>query len=146
VQLVADASVLVGEALRARGRALLGSALFEFVISEDAWEETQYELRRRVALIAVRRAFPPGRDHEVLADALDGIALNASIVPPSTYQERQAEARQRMARDPDDAPTLALALTLDSGIWTSDRDFFGCGIPVWSTETLLWYLRSEASP
>jgi predicted nucleic acid-binding protein len=47
-----------------------------------------------------------------------------------------------MARDPGDAPTLALALTLDCGIWTSDHDFFGCGMPVWSTETLLWYTQT----
>ena len=49
-----------------------------------------------------------------------------------------------MPRDPKDVPTVALALTFACGIWTGDRDFFGCGVPVWTTETLLGYLDYHA--
>ena len=30
----------------------------------------------------------------------------------------------------------ALALLLDCGLWTEDRDFFGCGLSVWQTAVL----------
>lgn len=49
--------------------------------------------------------------------------------------------KRRIPRDPNDAPTVALALALDCGIWTNDNDFFGCGVPVWTTETLLLHLE-----
>jgi predicted nucleic acid-binding protein len=39
-------------------------------------------------------------------------------------------------RDPNDWPTVALALTLDCDIWTTDAAFLGCGVPTWTTETL----------
>jgi hypothetical protein len=37
-------------------------------------------------------------------------------------------------------PRVALALALECGIWTADRDFFGCGVAVWTTDTLAQYL------
>jgi len=39
-------------------------------------------------------------------------------------------------------PTVALALALDCGIWTTDNDFLGCGLPVWTPETLLLHLET----
>lgn len=141
MQLVADASALVGETLRVRGRALLRDSLLDLVVAEDTWRETEHELRRRVGIIAVRRGLRAERAQALLEEALNAILSNVEVVPASVYADRRTEARQRMARDPDDAPALALALTLDCGIWTADYDFFGCGMPVWSTETLLWYIR-----
>ena len=45
------------------------------------------------------------------------------------------EARERLqGRDQDDWPYLARALVLDCPLWTEDRDFFGCGIPLWTTD------------
>ena len=37
----------------------------------------------------------------------------------------------------------ALALALEAAIWTSDNDFFGCGIATWTTDTLLIHLSSS---
>ncbi|MBC8121000.1 MAG: hypothetical protein H7Y22_04070 [Gemmatimonadaceae bacterium] len=31
----------------------------------------------------------------------------------------------------------------NTAIWTEDRDFFGCGLPVWTTETLAVYLAGH---
>ena len=39
--------------------------------------------------------------------------------------------------------TVALALVLKAGIWTSEQDFLGCGLPTWTTETLISYLANE---
>ena len=52
------------------------------------------------------------------------------------------EARVRIPRDPDDWPIVAAALSLDWPIWTEDRDFFGCGVATWITNTVEIYLRA----
>ena len=49
--------------------------------------------------------------------------------------ERYLPARARIERrDPNDWPVLACALTLDCPIWTEDDDFFGVGMPVWTSD------------
>lgn len=78
------------------------------------------------------------------ANALIGEINEASrkvrVMPEEVYRDCLEEARERIPRDPDDAPTVALALALGgeerAGIWTMDGDFLGCDIPVWTTETL----------
>ncbi len=47
---VADASVLVAELPRQRGRALLSRADLRVVVAEEQWDETEHELGRRLAL------------------------------------------------------------------------------------------------
>jgi hypothetical protein len=51
---VADASVLVAELLRERGRALIGNPRLRVVVAEEQWSETQAELSRRLGLIIER--------------------------------------------------------------------------------------------
>jgi predicted nucleic acid-binding protein len=58
------------------------------------------------------------------------------IIPSHRYVHLQAVARRRIPRDPNDWPTVALAITLDAGILTNDYDFLGCGGPTWTMETL----------
>lgn len=48
---VADASVLVAELVRRRGRALLSRADLRVVVAEEQWDETEHELTRRLAII-----------------------------------------------------------------------------------------------
>jgi predicted nucleic acid-binding protein len=55
---------------------------------------------------------------------------------------RSEDGAQARIRDPDDWPALALCLQLDCGIWTEDQDFFGTGIPTWTTTTVERYLDS----
>jgi predicted nucleic acid-binding protein len=57
------------------------------------------------------------------------------------YESRRAEALSRIeARDPDDWPILAAALALDCPLWTEDQDFFGAGVPTWTTDRVELYL------
>jgi predicted nucleic acid-binding protein len=35
-----------------------------------------------------------------------------------------------------DWPSLAAAIAMDCGIWSDDRDYFGVGVPVWSTANI----------
>ena len=72
--------------------------------------------------------------------ALAVIDNQMRLIPPSFYNYLETEARKRIPRDPDDWHTVALALALPAAIWTQDYDFFGCGCPTWTTETLLLQL------
>jgi predicted nucleic acid-binding protein len=113
----------------------------------DAWDETTHELRKRVALLIERAILIEDLAEELLDTALESIGTQLTVIQRSVYADRIDEARLRVPGDPRDAPTVALALALDCGIWTNDRDFFGCGLPIWTTETLqrvLEYWRLSA--
>lgn len=138
--LAVDASTLIAEVLRARGRVLLGHPDLDLVMAFDAWRETELGLQKRAALLAERRMLPPASAAQILEEAVAAITAGVTVVPPEVYSPRLGEARERIPQDPRDAPTVALALVLDCAIWTADRDFFGCGVPVWTTETLQAYL------
>jgi hypothetical protein len=51
VIVVADASVLVGELLRKRGRELLLHHDLRVLVAEHQWEETEHELSRRLDIL-----------------------------------------------------------------------------------------------
>jgi predicted nucleic acid-binding protein len=62
--------------------------------------------------------------------------------PAADYNDRRHDAEQRIAqRDPDDWPTVALALTLDPPIWSQDKDFTIAGLDIFTTGDLLDALR-----
>jgi predicted nucleic acid-binding protein len=62
----------------------------------------------------------------------------------ASYLPFEEEARRRMAsRDPDDWPTVALALALGLPIWSQDKDLEESGVRVYTTGRLLDALRQE---
>ncbi len=105
--------------------------------------ETEHELRKRIALLIERGIFSRPVATQLLDEVLATIGTRVSVLPPDIYANRLHEAHQRIPRDRHDAPVIALALALNCGIWTSDHDFFGCGVPVWITETLLLHLGNQ---
>lgn len=55
----------------------------------------------------------------------------------------ETEARARIGRrDERDWPALAAALLMNCPIWTEDQDFFGTGVPTWTTATVDIYLNT----
>ena len=142
MRLAVDASTLVAEALRVRGRALLGHPRLDLVIAAEASSEAAYELQNRVAFLVSKAHVTEMAGSVILRDALAAIAKYVKLTTAAVYGQHLPEARWRVPRDPQDAPTLALALALNCGIWTLDRDFFGCGVQVWVTDTLVRYLES----
>lgn len=55
----------------------------------------------------------------------------------------ETQARARIGhRDERDWPGLAAALLMNCPIWTEDQDFFGIGIPTWTTATVEIYLAA----
>jgi predicted nucleic acid-binding protein len=139
---VADASVLVGELLRRRGRELLLNPRLRILVAEHQWEETEHELARRLGILESR----------AILTALQRRALERSvrllvethaieITPRDAYASLEETARRRVPRDVRDWPTVALAIVLDAAILTGDNDFLGCGCPTWTVETLSQELR-----
>ena len=62
--------------------------------------------------------------------------------PADAYQAQQEQALRRIAaRDPDDWPTVALALSLALPIWSQDKDLQASGLQVYTTGELLDLLR-----
>jgi predicted nucleic acid-binding protein len=136
MELAVDASTLVGELSRARGQRLISDSRLALAISAHVWSETQHELPRRLAARVRRGSLTPDGAAKVHADCLLLVARCISIVPESSYSHLEEVARRRVPRDPNDWPTVALALTLECDIWTADADFLGCGVATWTTETL----------
>jgi predicted nucleic acid-binding protein len=61
----------------------------------------------------------------------------------SDYDDQRAQAEQRIAaRDPDDWPTVALALKLDLPVWSQDKDLADAGLQVFTTGDLLDALQA----
>ena len=74
------------------------------------------------------------------SDALWSVLKLHRVAPGGHRGRLEDVARRRVPRDPNDWPTVALALTLECGIWTADADFLGCGVATWTTETLQLHL------
>ncbi len=144
MRLVIDASVLVGECLRPRGRDRLEDTRLEFFVPEQTLAETRYELPRRVAAFQRSRALPQRDADAMLARALAVVATALVPVDRAAYASVEPEARRRSLRDPRDWPLVASALILDCGVWTNDKDMLGTGVPTWTTETIKARLDHES--
>ena len=142
MKLAADASALVAEALRRWGRAFIAHDDLELVVAAPTWSETLYEVRRRLDQTLQRGQIQADEHALILAQAQTTLNNSLTTVQDSQYGQFESEARDRIPRDPNDWPTVALAMALGCGIWAQDRDFFGCGVPVWTTETLLTHVEA----
>lgn len=140
MRLVVDTSVLVGELLRAGGRARLADDRLQLFLPEQMWNEVQVELPRRIAAFIRRRGLEAGVGAQLATLCLEAVMGNTVILEGAVYGALEDEARARSARDPRDWPVVASALALSAGIWTGDNDLLGVGVPTWTTETLQGWL------
>jgi predicted nucleic acid-binding protein len=132
--LILDANIIV--------RAVLGSRVLQILerFGETAFytpEARLGEAREHIPGICEKRKLDTVR----LLSELDDVEKMLILVDNSSYADREHEARSRI-RDPDDWPVVATALALELPIWTEDRDFFGCGIATWITNTVEIYLNN----
>ncbi len=134
---VVDASVLVAELLRKRGRELFRHPELRSVVAQDQWEETQHELPKRIKKIVKGGHMSQLQVDSILGD-VDEIFSSRTIevIPSSVYEEKKELALRRVPQDPNDWAPVALAMTMEAGILTRDGDFLGCGLPTWTVETL----------
>ncbi len=134
--LVLDANILI--------RAVLGQRVRQIL---EQYEDSVMFFSPDVCFRDAREYLPVilndrGMDAEAALTALDEIGRIVQPVDPSLYEEYERPARDRIKRDPDDWPIIAVALLLGTPIWTEDQDFFGTGIPVWTTDRVDLYLRN----
>jgi predicted nucleic acid-binding protein len=88
-----------------------------------------------------------GKSAADLPAALDYLQRAVAPVEHHLYVAFEDEARRRLqGRDQDDWPVLATALALACPVWTEDTDFFGTGIPVWTTNRVEIFPRAQPKP
>ena len=81
-----------------------------------------------------------GLDAALLLAALSVMPVDWQ--PRELYEPQREEAERRMAgRDPEDWPTVALALTRSLPIWSQDKDMEAAGVTVFTTGELLDAIR-----
>ena len=86
-----------------------------------------------------------GRSTDDLAGAVAYLRTLVVSLDEESFASYREEALQRLkGHDTDDWPILAAALSLACDIWTEDRDFFGTGTAVWTTDRVEIYLKAEA--
>lgn len=134
--LVLDANILIRAVLGKRVRSLIETyAEHVRFFTPDACVTSAQEY---LPDLAQRRGWPVDQGLVLLARVCDWI----EVVDNTLYADFETSARERMtARDEDDWPVAAVALALDSPIWTEDRDFFGAGIATWTTDRVELYLK-----
>lgn len=125
---VVNASVLVAELLRRRGRELLARTDLQCPVAEDQWEEARHELGKRVTAIVARGRLTGAQGDQLLGIVRDFVEADAiEIVPRRLYEHMEDTARQRVARDPEDWAPVALALALAIAILAGDHDCLCAG-------------------
>lgn len=131
---VADANVLLSALIGGRARLVVASLGGPTCIATQAVAE---EIARHLPTLAIKRKL----DQALLFAALQVMPIDWRAA--SEYEHYREEAEKRIAaRDPDDWPTLALAVALDLPVWSQDKDFADVGIEVFTTGELLDALRS----
>ena len=127
-RLVLDANIMVS--------ALLGKS-FPFLVDL---------VERNVLLMAPERQFDetlkilasrPQATQEWAVAQVDRIRTIVAPLPDAMFAEHETKARSRLhARGQPDWPVLAASYETGAGVWSHDKDFFGSGAPVWSTNIL----------
>jgi predicted nucleic acid-binding protein len=139
MDLIADASAVVGELLRTRGRALLRHPEMVWFTTEEIQSEVHHEVVRRIRGLAQRQQLDAQEAANLAQRTLKLFDDTVSVIPNIAYVSLRDRALTRIT-DPQDWSAIALALASGAGIWTEDRDFFGVGLPIWSTRVLLAHL------
>ncbi len=83
-----------------------------------------------------------GVESSAAMTVLESLEAVVQLIDRELYAGVQQQALQRIAvRDADDWPVLACAMTIGCPVWTEDADFFGTGVPTWTTDRVELYLR-----
>lgn len=127
--IVLDANILVSAVLGQQTRRVLARAADGGVAL--GVPEPQLVEAARVLVDKI------GLSPEETAEALDAVTSSVRPLALEFYTGQESAARARLhARGQPDWPVLAAALAADGGVWSHDRDFFGVGVPVWSTPNM----------
>lgn len=134
--LVLDANILVRAVFGKQVRRILESASEGSVFCSP--DRCFDEARNHIPAIAERRSLNP----VTAFDDFERVSQMIEYINGSDYADFREFALERISkRDANDWPVIAVALMLQLPIWTEDQDFFGIGIPTWTTNRVELYLR-----
>jgi predicted nucleic acid-binding protein len=132
--IVLDANILI--------RAVLGKRVRELIVTNAS--EVKF-FAPDVAYADARKYLPSllekrGVDDAAALHVLDFLEGIVQPIDAELYAGMQQQALQRIAaRDADDWPVLACAMTLGCPVWTEDADFFGTGVATWTSDRVALY-------
>jgi predicted nucleic acid-binding protein len=127
--IVLDANILIRAILGNKVRALITENIekIDFFTPDVCIADAQ----KYLPLLFEKRSIPI----EPALVLMDNLTPLLHIVDELVYQRAKDEAQLRIKnRDIRDWPIVATALTLNCPIWTEDQDFFGTGIPTWTSD------------
>jgi hypothetical protein len=80
-------------------------------VADEQWSEAEHQLSKRLPLMVAQGSLTPAQA-QVLRDAVDGLLDERviEVIPRTLYEHKEAIARRRVPRDPNDWPPVALAL------------------------------------
>ena len=131
---VADANVVLSALIGGRARLVLASVHGPRCVAADA---VASEIVGHIPRLAEKR----GLDRALLFAALAVMPVEWKV--EVDYDRQRDEAQSRIGqRDPDDWPTVALALELELPVWSQDKDLPVAGVEVFTTGDLLDALRA----
>jgi predicted nucleic acid-binding protein len=139
MNLVLDANILV--------RLIVGRrAAIEFAEAQRrgiAFSTTSHQLEEsRKVLVKVFGL----QSEEAIIELWNALA-GVTLLEDDTVSAAQDDARVRLHRRAQpDWPVLAAAISTGAGIWSDDRDFFGVGVPVWSSTNISYAEPSITGP
>jgi predicted nucleic acid-binding protein len=116
-----------------RARLVIASAHGPQCVATDV---VASEIAEHLPKLAAKR----GLDVTLLFAALQAMPIDWKL--PEDYEDQREQAQQRIShRDPDDWPTVALALKLELPVWSQDKDMDDAGLHVLTTGELLDAIR-----
>lgn len=135
--IILDANILI--------RAVLGEKVRNLIITNAdkvnffTPDVCMHDATKYLPMIFEKRSLPLDPALEVLSS----LKYLLQIVEENIYQDFVDEAKLRLKnRDYRDWPVVATALTFSSPIWTEDKDFFGTGIPTWTSDRVHLYFQT----
>ena len=132
--IVLDANILI--------RAVLGKRVLELILKNAA---TVKFFAPDVAYADARKYLPAllakrGVQGDAALKVLNSLEAIVQSIDCELYEGMQQQALQRIAaRDANDWPVLACAMTLGCPVWTEDADFFGTGVATWTSDRIALY-------
>ena len=134
--IVLDANILV--------RAVLGSRVRNIILANAATvklfapDVAYSDARKYLPSILAKR----GVDGDAALLVVDQLELVVQRIDLDLYAGMQQQALARIgARDANDWPVLACAMAIGCPVWTEDTDFFGTGVPIWTTDRVELYFQ-----
>ena len=137
--LVLDANILIRAVLGTRVRTLLTTygGVVDFFTPDVCMADAQ----KYLPMLFEKRSLPS----EPALTLLSSLECLLHVLEENVYNSLADDARLRIkSRDINDWPIVATALTLNCPIWTEDQDFFGTGIPTWTTDRIHIYFETVA--